>query len=178
MDAVNLYSQGIPRVINLLCENALISAYVENVQPVPENIVAEVAREFQFDDLKPVAGPRNPSDGQGFYLISMQSTSRMDVPASPDATAEPPWQEHTRTLRTHVSAPSSVADDALNPVKESALPPVDRENIPDLRGNAGACRPSDVQPFASGPAQVKPNRPSELTAFFSDLAPNSILNRR
>jgi general secretion pathway protein A len=169
MDAVNCYSQGIPRVINLLCENALISAYVENVQPVPENIVAEVAREFQFDDLKPVAGPRNHSDCQGSHLISMQSTSRMNVPASPDAAAEPPWHEHAGTLRTHVSTPSSVADDVLNPVKQSALRAVDRENILDLRGNAEACRPSDVQPFASGPAQLEPNRPSELTAFFSDL---------
>ena len=169
MDAVNFYSQGIPRVINLLCENALISAYVENVQPVPENIVAQVAREFQFDDLKPVAGPRSPSDGQGSRLISMQTTSRMNVPASPNAAAGPPWHDHAGTLRTHVSTPSSVANDVLNPVEESALPAVDCQNIPDLRGNAEACRPSDVQPFASRPARIEPNRPSELTAFFSDL---------
>lgn len=169
IDAVNFYSQGIPRVINLLCENALISAYVENVQPVPENIVAEVAREFQFDDLKPVAGPRDSSDGQGSHLVSMQSTSRMNVPASPDAAAVPPWQEHAGTLRTHVSAPSSVADDVLNAVKESALRAADRENIPDPWGNAEASRPSDIQPFASRPAQMEPNRPSELMAFFSDL---------
>jgi general secretion pathway protein A len=170
MDAVTFYSQGIPRVINLLCENALISAYVENVQPVPENIVAEVAREFQFDDLKPVAGPRNPSDGQGSHLISMQSTSRMNVPTSPGATTEPPWQERAGTLGTHVSAPSSVADHVLNPVKQSVLLAVDRETIPDLPGNVEGRRPSDVQPFASGPAQVKPNGPTELTAFFSDLS--------
>jgi general secretion pathway protein A len=169
MDAVNFYSRGIPRVINLLCENALIGAYVENVQPVPENIVAEVAREFQFDDLKPAAGPRNPSYGHGFDLISTQSTSPMNVPASPDTAAEPPRQERAGTLRTHVSVPSSVANDAHNPVKEFALPAVDREDISDLRGNDEACRPSDAQPFASGPGQIKPNRPSELTAFFSDL---------
>jgi general secretion pathway protein A len=161
MDAVNFYSQGIPRVINLLCENALIGAYVENVQPVPENIVAEVAREFQFDDLKPVAGPRNPSDDPSSDLISIMNVSTVLA-----ATAEP-LQQHGDPLTTHASAPSSVAD-ALDRTQESALPTVDRE----LQGDAEACGPSEVlitMPFASGPATIEPNRPSELTAFFSDL---------
>ncbi len=46
MDAVHFYSQGIPRVINLLCEHALINAYVENIRLVPARMVDEAAREF------------------------------------------------------------------------------------------------------------------------------------
>jgi general secretion pathway protein A len=55
VDGVHFYSRGIPRVVNLLCEHALINAYVENVQPVPVRIIEEIAREFYFDDIKPVA---------------------------------------------------------------------------------------------------------------------------
>jgi general secretion pathway protein A len=172
IDAVNFYSRGIPRVINLLCENALIGAYVENIQPVSENIVAQVAREFQFDDLKPLAPSIDSREVLGSNLIAMQSTSIENVPVSLPATAEPTWQEHAGALPTHVSAPISVADIVLSPVNESATPVLNCEQIPELPGDAEACRPSDVlvtMPSASGQPSIEPNRASELTAFFSEL---------
>ena len=43
------YARGIPRVINLLCEHALINAYVEQEKPVPAQLIDEVAREFELD---------------------------------------------------------------------------------------------------------------------------------
>jgi general secretion pathway protein A len=58
VEAVHSYSSGIPRVINLLCENALINAYVEHTKVVPAALVAEAARELQFDVFRPVAPPR------------------------------------------------------------------------------------------------------------------------
>jgi general secretion pathway protein A len=53
INAAYLYSRGIPRVMNLLCEHAMIRAYMEQTQPVPVSMVDEVARESQFDDLRP-----------------------------------------------------------------------------------------------------------------------------
>jgi general secretion pathway protein A len=50
MDAVHFYSQGIPRVINLLCEHALINAYAEHFRPVPARMVEEAAQEFFLDE--------------------------------------------------------------------------------------------------------------------------------
>lgn len=43
------YAQGIPRVINVLCEHALINAYVGELRPVPARLIDEVAREFELD---------------------------------------------------------------------------------------------------------------------------------
>jgi general secretion pathway protein A len=43
------YSKGIPRVINLICEHSLIEAYVEQVNPIPVNIVESVGRELNLD---------------------------------------------------------------------------------------------------------------------------------
>jgi general secretion pathway protein A len=55
IQTVHTYSRGIPRVVNLLCEHALINSYVEGVQPVPAHLVEEVAREFQLDEIAPIA---------------------------------------------------------------------------------------------------------------------------
>lgn len=55
IQTVHMYSRGIPRVVNLLCEHALINAYVDHVRPVPAHLVEEVAREFQLDEIEPTA---------------------------------------------------------------------------------------------------------------------------
>jgi len=54
MDAAHLYSKGIPRVINLLCEHALINAYAEQAHQVPVWAVEEAARDFLLEDIGPV----------------------------------------------------------------------------------------------------------------------------
>ncbi len=61
IDAVHLFSMGIPRVINLLCEHSLINAYVEQQRPIQARIVEDVAREFQLDEVEPVAPANAPS---------------------------------------------------------------------------------------------------------------------
>lgn len=55
IQTVHTYSRGIPRVVNLLCEHALINSYVEGLQPVPAHVVEEVAREFQLDEIAPIS---------------------------------------------------------------------------------------------------------------------------
>jgi general secretion pathway protein A len=57
VNTIYRYSQGIPRVINLLCEHALINSFVEEVKPVPVSIVEEVAKEFQLDEISPIPPP-------------------------------------------------------------------------------------------------------------------------
>jgi len=63
IQAVHAYSLGIPRVVNLLCEHSLINAYVDHVRPVSAELVEQVAREFQLDEIPPTAQaemlPRN-----------------------------------------------------------------------------------------------------------------------
>jgi type II secretory pathway predicted ATPase ExeA len=48
-DAIYTYAKGIPRTINLLSEHALITAYVEQLRPIPACIVDGTAREFDLD---------------------------------------------------------------------------------------------------------------------------------
>jgi hypothetical protein len=55
IQTVHTYSHGIPRVVNLLCEHSMINAYVDGLRPVPAQLVEEVAREFQLDEIAPIA---------------------------------------------------------------------------------------------------------------------------
>lgn len=57
MDTAHVYSLGIPRVVNLLCEHSLINAYVEQQRPIQPKIVEDVAKEFRLDEIEPTASP-------------------------------------------------------------------------------------------------------------------------
>ena len=55
VETIHLYSLGIPRVINLLCEHSLVNAFVEQQRPIQPKIVEDVAHEFQLDEVEPIA---------------------------------------------------------------------------------------------------------------------------
>ncbi|MGH9406200.1 MAG: ExeA family protein [Terriglobia bacterium] len=48
VEAVHRYALGIPRMVNVLCEHALIGAFAEQLRPVSAEIVAAVARDFDL----------------------------------------------------------------------------------------------------------------------------------
>jgi general secretion pathway protein A len=49
VEKIQRYSQGLPRLINTICENALITAYARRLPGVTPEIVDEVARDFRLD---------------------------------------------------------------------------------------------------------------------------------
>ena len=50
LNTVHLYSRGIPRLINLICEHSLIVAYVEQAPQVTGRMVEGVAAELELDN--------------------------------------------------------------------------------------------------------------------------------
>jgi general secretion pathway protein A len=123
MDAVHFYSRGIPRVMNLLCEHALIHASAAQIRPVPARFVAEVAGEFQFDDNKPV--PPSPAvadhsrssatTAQSRFLSALRSLSVTDENQPPVPQRLAP--SVIPTPRSHAGA-----DNVFTPVPETAAP--------------------------------------------------------
>lgn len=102
VESVHNYSGGIPRVINLLCENALINAYVEHTKVVSAAMVAEAARELQFDTFRPVAPPRlrtiaAPTEVSDLHAILAK------IKADADA-----WEDKPKATPYLVSAHKSV----------------------------------------------------------------------
>jgi general secretion pathway protein A len=54
--AIHECSRGLPRTINVVCDNALIGGFAAQVRPVPRSIVLEVMRDF---DLSPAGAPES-----------------------------------------------------------------------------------------------------------------------
>ena len=65
ISSVYRYSKGIPRLINTVCENALISAYVEKSQTIRPEVIDEVARDLRLNVLScPPTPPLTVTSGQ------------------------------------------------------------------------------------------------------------------
>jgi type II secretory pathway predicted ATPase ExeA len=149
MDAVYFYSGGVPRVMNLICEHSLINAYSDGVRPVRPDIVENVAREFRFDDFRPL--PARFDDRPVAEVIPMDpSGSRMRMSA----------------LRTRESAPieQSAIDAALLAewVRQSSLADTP---IATTSAEPAAQRMAAVPEVAVPKAIVEPSVPAPPAAM-------------
>jgi len=65
--AIHRYAMGIPRVVNLLCEHCLVSAFVDQKATIASDVVDAVARDFELDDstasAATTASPKHPAPG-------------------------------------------------------------------------------------------------------------------
>ena len=75
VEVLHYYSRGVPRVMNLLCEHALINAYVEGLNPVPPQMVEEAARDFLIEEFQPVSSTHGPRLDSRLSVIHAESTS-------------------------------------------------------------------------------------------------------
>lgn len=63
VDAVYHHSRGIPRLINTICENALIIGYARQMEAITADIIHDVAREFRLETS--AAGPESDNGMAG-----------------------------------------------------------------------------------------------------------------
>jgi type II secretory pathway predicted ATPase ExeA len=78
VETIYRYAQGIPRVINLLCEHALISAYVDEQKPVLVSTIEPVAREFELHEIEPIAKTSTTIEG-GENLRLMEAVQNLAI---------------------------------------------------------------------------------------------------
>lgn len=83
VQVVHRCSKGIPRLINLVCEHALISAYVEQVKPIPASIVESVSVELDLAQQPFVISPMAMSGPTEDSLPSAASSPINPVQSSP-----------------------------------------------------------------------------------------------
>jgi general secretion pathway protein A len=79
LNSIHKYSNGIPRVVNLLCEHCLVSAFVDQKPTINESIVDAVARDFDLSDnvasgAMTVPAHPAPSNGEKFDLVEALRT--------------------------------------------------------------------------------------------------------
>ncbi|MGH6629871.1 MAG: ExeA family protein [Burkholderiales bacterium] len=71
VEAAYTYAHGIPRVINLLCEHALISGYADQRRAIPAETIVDVAQEFELDVILPGLPPATESDARSLHRKEM-----------------------------------------------------------------------------------------------------------
>ncbi|HZQ21103.1 MAG TPA: AAA family ATPase [Terriglobales bacterium] len=71
--AIYRHSRGIPRLVNTICENALISAYAKQMPAVTPEIVDEVAKDFRLNMVRPAEAEK----ASGFDEIDLQRAARI-----------------------------------------------------------------------------------------------------
>jgi general secretion pathway protein A len=67
------HSHGIPRLVNTICENAMISAYARQMKAVPPEIIDEVAKDFRLNMVRPA----EPEKASSFDEIDLQRAARL-----------------------------------------------------------------------------------------------------
>jgi general secretion pathway protein A len=76
VDVIHRHAAGIPRVINLLCEHALVSAFVDQQPTIMPAVVEAVARDFDMGDNSVVTRKADPGspNGDKFDLLEALKT--------------------------------------------------------------------------------------------------------
>src|SRR5271154_5599008 len=73
--AVYRHSRGLPRLINTICENALITAYARQLPTVPPDVIEDVAKEFRLDV---VCSPQAEKTGNSSELDAQRITNLLN----------------------------------------------------------------------------------------------------
>ncbi|MFB3921503.1 MAG: AAA family ATPase [Terriglobia bacterium] len=185
VEAIHRYSEGIPRVINVICEDALINAFADQKPMVGREIVEAVAKELELDIYPPSAPPPgqvaertrvNEYSGAAYGLGAAVEPDEPPVTARPgkvqaaipqgrEAVPEParlaPVAPSTATVKPSPAAsvpatPSVTAKGSASP--GGVEPPKVQGPVPapTLRQ---AAAPARVSPVAASPSpEVKPAR--------------------
>jgi general secretion pathway protein A len=110
LGAIHYYASGIPRVINLICEHCLVSAFVDHQKVIGAGVVEAVARDFDLE----------------------QETAAQTAPV---ATPSPEQFDVVEALRSLASLAERVKTDAKTSEEKSSLLAEDARN--GAPGNEG-----------------------------------------
>ena len=76
IDKIAVYSRGIPRLINILCDSALVYGFADELEtisiPILDNVYEELKTLGTFTDYdaKPSSSPPSPGSGSAFATVS------------------------------------------------------------------------------------------------------------
>ena len=111
--AVHRYSNGVPRLINLLCDTALVYGYAEQRERIDGTLITDVAREKQQGGIFPTFHAAPPAEQNVANPTSAGENARAVQEAAPE-----PENDHTgaESSTTSLDASSSVpCDDQESP---------------------------------------------------------------
>src|ERR1043165_2536227 len=75
--AIHRYSTGIPRVVNLICEHCLVSAFVDQQKVISASIVDAVARDFDLGDNHNIPPPPQAATAKFDLMDELKTLSNV-----------------------------------------------------------------------------------------------------
>jgi general secretion pathway protein A len=174
MKAIYRYSQGIPRLINSLCEQALLAAWARQLSVVPPEIVEEAASHFRLYpaphpkqvENRPAQGGQITRSAPNKWPLNADSWNvSVNVPGVKAADSDDiPQQEHSAPRKTSgaliTEALTGGITEPRNPEAAAVYPPSDRP---------AQAEHSETAPFADAPSEP----PSPASSQDSPLASES-----
>jgi hypothetical protein len=86
--AVYQGSTGIPRTINVICDNALIGGFAAQLKPVPGSVVEEVCRDFDLSPQATAAAAEAVGPGVEPQVSTLRPLPRRALPAAATASGD------------------------------------------------------------------------------------------
>jgi general secretion pathway protein A len=131
--SVHAYSGGIPRVINVLCEQSLINACADDANTISASAVDRAARDCQLDRADSIArilntgsySTTNVSDIGSIFAAASASSDSPTEPREPQSEPSPAaCQDRYEHVQPWPAAEQVHAAAVVkNPPKENAIPP-------------------------------------------------------
>jgi general secretion pathway protein A len=195
--AIHYYAQGTPRVINALCEQALMKACAERSRPIQAKSIEEIAFQFQGDGRRFAGPPAQLGDLMMMNAIASRSkraNAMLAVAASsssgtaaqqPEPRAAQPSIARTEPspdptpLPVETGEPTNFASPPPSPVVASRPVPV----LKEPRTDSGIALVRAAVPLPLPKAVAVPTRPAgasaraEAKARISSLASLSSIER-
>jgi general secretion pathway protein A len=114
--AIHERSRGIPRLVSVICDNALVTAFAAGVKPIDSGIVMDVCRDFRLqggESPRPevvAARAAQPQPGNGHGRAPAVARAFTPPPADappPRVAVEPPAPAPRRPLEPAAEAPAA-----------------------------------------------------------------------
>jgi general secretion pathway protein A len=110
-ERIHLYSGGVPRLINLLCDTSLVYGFADQAEVIDENLVDEMVRERMSDSLVPIVHP-----------VDAETGSPAPSTAGSNASA-----------RSTATSPSKLSQISPEPKKQPVSPTAEKKTVADIR---------------------------------------------
>lgn len=99
---IHLYTGGIPRLINILCDHALVTGYIRNRRKIGGDIIVECAQELGIADWRKISLPERQSfisaRNKAAIRSSQRSTGARKAYAAAPRTTGSPAHSRIRTV--------------------------------------------------------------------------------
>jgi len=130
-EAVHRYSNGVPRLINLLCDTALVYGYAEQLQQLSARLVVQVAREKQAGGIFPTYSPATDDDFPEEEPVTVEAIAA--APAEMAEATDTPADENETMTAEPASASKMPGPDAEPATAVAPVTPIisGRSNQPE-----------------------------------------------